>query len=159
MRNLIPQDLLKRAELFNEIVDIVSAFDENKHLPQDFDAPDSPTASTVYPPTILIINQRIICNGTSVDLSRRPAILQLVRLFLKSGPKPLSRDDILIGLYGHLDDEKITRRYRESVIANVVKAVSRARNFLTAHFSEVGIELDWLVYDAMERAWHLYRPR
>jgi hypothetical protein len=161
MGNLIPNDLMRRAELFNEIVDIVSAFGELRKSSNDtaVKSIEQTFFSKLYPPTILIINRRIVCNGISVDLSRRPAILQLVRLFLQAGAVPLSREDILIGLYGHLDDEKITRRYRESLIANVVKSVSRTRNFLNQHFSEVGVELDWLLYDATERVWHLYQPR
>ena len=159
MQTLLPQDLLKRAELFNEILDIITAFGEN---PQPIEAAPSvelPDVTRFYPPSILIINQRMVCNGISADLSRRPAILQMVRLFLNNGAQPLSREDIIVGLYGHLDDPKITRRYRESVIANVIKAVSRTRDFLTSHFSDVGIELDWLVYDAMNRVWHFYRSR
>jgi hypothetical protein len=161
MGNLIPNDLMRRAELFNEIVGIVAAFGEFRKSSDEAAAKcaDQTPLTKFYPPTILIINHRIICNGISVDLSRRPAVLQLVRLFLQAGTLPLSREDILIGLYGHLDDGKITRRYRDSLTANVVKSVSRTRNFLNQHFSEVGIELDWLVYDAAERVWHLYRPR
>lgn len=152
------QDILRRAELFNEIVDLVESASKAQQVLDHPPLVSHNSTRKLYPPAFLIVHHRLVCNGASIDLSRRPIVLNLIRMFIDVGFRPLSREEILIGLYGHVDPGSSTLRFRESMLNNVVKVISRARVILTTNFSGIGADIDWLVYDHCHKVWHLYRP-
>lgn len=160
MTTIITQDILRRAELFNEIVGLVHAATLAKDAEgMEISVVDPGAHRKLYPPTFVIVQNRLICNGTTIDLSRRPIVLHLLRLFLEANMRPLTREELVVGLYGHYDEAYCSQRYRESLLSNAVKVVSRARIVLTTHLTGIGTDVDWLVYDPVLRVWHLYKLR
>jgi hypothetical protein len=147
------EQILRRAELFNCIVDLV----------RRCDAPDAvPAAAAPVPPAILpritVVDRRVLCNGRILDLARRPTTLSLFRLFCAAPRQEVSREDVLRELYGDEVADRASPRYLESLHGNIVKLVSRARILASAFLSqgpERGIE--WFVYSPERRSWRLYQ--
>jgi hypothetical protein len=148
------EQVLRRAELFNYIVDLVRRCDE----PEADEVATAIQAGSPILPRISVVDRRVLCNGRVLDLARRPTTLSLFQLFSVAPTQELSRDELLRSLYGDEIADRASPRYLESLHGNVVKLVSRARILANAFLSqgpEAGIE--WFVFNSERRSWRLYQ--
>ena len=163
MNELFPiEELARRAAMFGVIANLI----------KDWDDPAAPTpitsafargTSVRHQPLLPRINVRkhqVICNNSSLDLTRRPMTLRLFDVFCNAPNHERSRDDLLMEVYRIKDLNSHTERYVESVYNNGVKLISRARILATMHLSfAVSHGIEWFVYDQERKIWCLYRLR
>jgi len=167
----VPPDVLRRAELFDFIADLVRSWPFPGELtdmakppmhsnPFVVMAPSDKLRSEVILPRITVIDQRLACNAASLDLERRPLMLRLFKAFCEAEERQLSRDDILKKVYLISDIELRSERFLKSKYCNAVKLISRARILAAALLGRaVRNGVEWFVYDQERRIWCLFRMR
>lgn len=150
------QQVLRRAELFSYIADLVRAQDDAS--PQVV-VPDNDVKLALLP-KIQVFGQGVVCNGVRLDLVRRPLSLKLFRIFCEREDMRLSRDDLVEEVYDLKGKPPISERHRDALYVNVVKLVSRTRILAAAYLGRgAGKGIEWFGYDADSRMWILYRLR
>ena len=167
----VPTDVLRRAEMFDFIADLVRSWPFPADWPDDgrpvcyqtpfAPAPTSPKAiNREILPHIAIIDQKFACNTAYIDLKRRPLMLRLFTAFCKADGWQLTRDDILRQVYliGELDHR--SERFLDAKYCNATKLISRAR-ILAGMFLGRALRhsVEWFVYDQERRIWCLFRMR
>jgi hypothetical protein len=149
------QDMLRRAELFSYIADLVRAQDDPATPP-----PDASDVKLTLLPKIHVFGQGVVCNGTRLDLTRRPLSLKLFQIFCEKDDMKLSRQDLVEGIYDLKGKPLVSERHREALYVNVVKLVSRTRLLASAYLGRgAGHGIEWFGYDAETKQWSLYRLR
>jgi len=167
-KEYLPDELARRAAMFEVIANLVKTWDGTPlatngipTLPtQLFDRSLKKTPSTTLLPMVTVREQRVICNGASIDLSRRPLTLRLFQVFCAAPHVERTREDLLTMIYRINDLATRSPRYVESVYNNAIKLISRARILAMTHLSyAVGNGVEWFVYDQERKTWCLYRLR
>ena len=64
-------------------------------------------------PRVAVLDQKVYCNGVSLDLSRRPTTLKLFKAFLDAPGYKLNRDEVLERVYGVHGTARNSIRYVE----------------------------------------------
>lgn len=160
------EDVLHRAELFNCIADLVRSFPS--HVGSLEDARRKVLLTEVKPlpslqreailPRVAVRDRRVFCNGAVLDLARRPLTLKLFEAFCRAKDQQLTREELLERVYLLGDIAKRSERYLESIHANSVKLISRARTLACAYLTAgPGSGVEWFVYDQDLKTWSLYR--
>lgn len=150
------QSMVRRAELFSYIADLVRAQDEAPDAPVEA----APDVKLTLLPKIQVFGQGVVCNGARLDLARRPLSLKLFRLFCEKDDMRLSRAELVEGVYDLKGKPLLSERHLESLYVNVVKLVSRTRILATAYLGRgAGKGIEWFGYDADAKVWSLYRLR
>lgn len=150
------QALVRRAELFTYIADLVRTQDEVGEPPAD----SVPDVKLTLLPKIQVFGQSVVCNGCRLDLARRPLSLKLFRLFCEKDDMRLTRSELVDGIYDLAGKPLLSDRHREALFVNVVKLVSRTRILAAAYLGRgAGRGIEWFGYDAETKTWTLYRLR
>lgn len=149
--------MVRRAELFTYIADLVRAQDE---APPEAPVESSPDVKLTLLPKIQVFGQGVVCNGARLDLTRRPLSLRLFELFCEKDDMRLSRAEMVEGIYDLKGKPLVSERHREALFVNVVKLVSRTRILATAYLGRgAGRGIEWFGYDAETKVWSLYHLR
>ncbi len=149
--------MVRRAELFSYIADLVRTQDEG---PPDATVESSPDVKLTLLPKIQVFGQGVVCNGARLDLARRPLSLRLFELFCEKDDMRLSRAEMVEGIYCLKGKPLVSERHLEALFVNVVKLVSRTRILATAYLGRgAGRGIEWFGYDAETKVWSLYRLR
>lgn len=148
--------MVRRAELFSYIADLVRAQDEAPEAPLE----SAPDVKLTLLPKIQVFGQGVVCNGARLDLTRRPLSLKLFQVFCEKDDMRLSRPELVKAVYDLDDKPLVSERHLEALYVNVVKLVSRTRILATAYLGRgAGRGIEWFGYDAETKVWSLYRLR
>jgi hypothetical protein len=166
------EDVLRRAELFSYIAELIRSCPGGPAAPVDDsplpteDRPDSGEGSARVLelrdllPRVTVVDRRVLCNGASLDLARRPLTLRLFQAFCEAPGFHLTRDEVVRRVYQLSDDQARSERFLESAYNNAVKLISRARIMAAAYLGRAaGQGIEWFVHDQEQRVWSLYRLR
>ncbi|TWW09912.1 hypothetical protein E3A20_09590 [Planctomyces bekefii] len=150
MQQWVEFDVQKRAELFSMIAELIQRGGE--------EAPVRSSGSAM--PRLMVGDHKIWLNGHSLDLSRRPLMIRMFRIFVEKPGQWVTREELVERVYGISTTGDRSVRFLGSVKTNSVKLVSRAR-LVTGKFLEThgGEAFEWFVYDGDRRAWTLVRHR
>lgn len=148
--------MVRRAELFSYIADLVRAQD---HAPEAPFESGSDVKLTLLP-RIQVFGQGVVCNGARLDLTRRPLSLKLFQVFCEKDDMRLTRQELVEAVYDLKGKPLVTERHLEALYVNVVKLVSRTRILAAAYLGRgAGRGIEWFGYDAETKVWSLYRLR
>lgn len=153
------EEMVRRAELFSYIVDLVRTQDDVQSIPMSVPESASDSRLTLLP-KIQVLGQGVVCNGSRLDLTRRPMSLKLFQLFCEKDDLKLSRADVVRGIYDLQGKAYVSERHMEALFVNVVKLISRTRILAAAYLGRGGGRgIEWFGYDSESRIWSLYRLR
>jgi hypothetical protein len=177
------EQVLRRAELFDHIVALVKTWPGSGRVgpaPAEDQRPRPvsplPLADLARPrrdaaaadvrslkdllPRVAVLDYRVVCNGATLDLARRPLTLRLFQVFCDAPGLTLPRDEVVRQVYKLGPIGERSARLQESAFNNSVKLISRARILAARSLSQgVGHGVEWFVYDQEQRVWSLYRLR
>jgi hypothetical protein len=148
-------ELVRRAELFTRIEQLVvgRAADQRGSNVR----PLTRHRAVLDLPRIVVMDRRVLCDGRTLDLARRPLTLKLFELFVSAEKEVIQRDALVAALYG-VEADGHSDRYAQSLLGNAIKLVSRARAVAASVLT--GPEhagLEWFPYDHERMCWSLYR--
>ena len=167
----VSTDVLRRAEMFDFIADLVRSWPFPADLPDGsqpvcyqstFAAASIPAKSIGRDilPHIAVIDQKFACNAAYIDLQHRPLMLRLFSAFCEADDWQLTRDDILRKVYLLDELDHRSERFLDAKYCNATKLISRARILAGVFLGRAlryGVE--WFVYDQERRIWCLFRMR
>ncbi len=137
-------DVLRRAELFNQIIRVVRNNDPEGQYFRHISAR----------PQVLISDRQILFDGQVLDLAARPMSLKLFEVFLDTPDYVLDRKSLVESIYEVNLDNATSTRMVKSLYSNVVKLISRTRNHANRELSCDG-KVQWFIYSNDQ--WCLFR--
>jgi hypothetical protein len=105
---------------------------------------------------IKLLGDQILFKGQYLNLSHRPRILELVRVFFKTPNKPKSIQDILKEICQQPKLQDFSERYRRSARAQVLKNLQRCRALFNQAFSNIDDKNKWIFHDRRSKKWTFY---
>ena len=98
----------------------------------------------------------VIENLRHLDLSGKPTMTKLLKLFFRQSCQVFSKRNLIDGVYSRGRLERPSLRLMDSYNTNLVKMISRARRFLNREIPCLaGERVTWLPYDQDEKGWRL----
>ncbi len=159
MNTLSPQDLSQKlSRCFHAFAEAITLADEVKSsfrltLPHHHQ-------SQLLLPHIELKGHTLFCNHVALDLSRKPQMIKLFKLFLEHSDQERDRDGITMSLHADVCWKSISERRRTNLHQNTIKLISRARELAEDAFYPHDLAwIEWFSYDITKAKWSLYRIR
>ena len=106
-------------------------------------------------PFVTIKGDKLFYQSKCLNLRRRPLTLKLFKAFNNDPLTKLSRVELVKRVYDCEEFEKKSMFFRETLMYNAVKLISRARKMAKAGFGQ-DCHIDWFPYDEDDQVWKLY---
>lgn len=95
-------------------------------------------------------------NGQTINLGPRRQLLGIIRALYLAQNKPLTLQQLMINLGDIKDFNSCSDRFLLTYRQKILKSLQRARVFLRENFQDIGLNLDWIPYDAKQGTWQFY---
>lgn len=106
-------------------------------------------------PFVTIKGDQLFYENRCLNLRRRPLTLKLFQAFKNDPLEKLTRVELAKRVYECKEFDQRSSFYRETLMYNAVKLVSRARRLAKYGFGQ-DCYVDWFPYDEDEQVWKLY---
>lgn len=108
-------------------------------------------------PSIRFVDNDVYCNGMIIPTEKKNLTQELFRIFIDSGKKSLSRDEMMNIIYESNSEFSHSMRYYESASHNMVKLISRARSLANSYTNVHGYRwIDWFCYCPERQEWTFF---
>ncbi len=104
------------------------------------------------------IHQRVVYSKKhSLDLSDKPKMYELFRLFVEAKGKGYDKDDLIRVLYNP-ECRFVSMRQKDSYGRNLTKLISRARLLMEEHFTDLN-DIHWFPNDRNRGRWSFFQDK